>query len=112
MLPQTVKSQEDTAREAGHNALAVISLVLGLIGIPSMAADPAFGLLYGIAAIVAGMIGLRRSRIRSAGRGLAIAGITFGAVTLVAFAILVFLISRDALGGTSAPVRFGGSLTN
>ena len=61
-----------------RNVLAVASLVVGLLGIPSIAADPAFGLLFGIIAVVLGWLGLRRSRAGAAGRGIAIAGVVLG----------------------------------
>jgi hypothetical protein len=89
--------EQGAARGLSRNVAAASSLILGVIGIPSMVADPAFALLFGIAAMAVGVIGLRQARTVSSGRGLAIAGITLGILTLVVFVVLVALISHDGI---------------
>ena len=69
------------------------SLVSGLLSIPLFFVAPIVGLLFSILAIVLGSVGLKKR-----GRGMAIAGLTLGLLTLllgiifVVFAI-AFLIS-------------------
>ena len=70
-----------------------ISLVSGLLSIPFFFVAPIVGLLFSILAIVLGSVGLKKR-----GRGMAIAGLSLGLLTLllgiifVVFAI-AFLIS-------------------
>jgi hypothetical protein len=76
------------------NLAATGSLGLGLLGVPSMAADPAFGLLFGLGALVVGSIGLRKAR-DARWRRVATAGLVVGAITLAGFVVAVILISQE-----------------
>jgi hypothetical protein len=67
-----------------------------------MVADPAFALLFGIAAVVTGFLGLRQARVVSAGRGLAILGVVLGVLTLVLFVVFVALISHSGTVPTTS----------
>jgi hypothetical protein len=87
----------DTSLPKFRNVTAIVSLGLGLLGIPSMAADPAFGLLFGVAGVVVGAFGLRQARNGAPGRGIAIAGVVLGLISLVTFGIAAWLISQDLL---------------
>ncbi|MBI3647741.1 MAG: hypothetical protein HY240_03150 [Actinobacteria bacterium] len=80
-------------RHAERRGLALASLILGLFGAPSMLADPAFGLVFGTAALLAGYVALRRARPGGVARRLAIAGVGLGIVTVLAFAVIAVLIS-------------------
>src|SRR5207249_7704172 len=89
--PRGVVMSQTDAPPLFHNAAAA-SLILGLVGMPSIAADPAFGLVFGAAAITCGVLGLRRARAGAWGRGSSIAGITLGA-----FVFAAWLISQDMM---------------
>ncbi len=82
-----------------RNVAATTSVIFGILGIPSIAGDPAFALLLGGAAVAFGWLGIHRVHRGASGHGSAIAGIVLGMVTLVVFAIVVVLISQDAFAG-------------
>jgi hypothetical protein len=83
------------SRRCFRNMLAIVSLVAGLVGISSVAVDPAFALLFGVIAIVLGVLGLRRSGAALAGRGVSIAGIVLGGLSLLVFGLAALLIASD-----------------
>jgi hypothetical protein len=79
----------------------IASLLCGVLGVPSMVADPAFGLLFGVIAVATAMVGLIRRRARGAWRGILIVGLVLGFVALVVFAVAVILIATDNPGPSS-----------
>ena len=82
------------APAAGPDPLAIAALVLGIVALPL-----SLFLVFGIAAVVCGAIALSRSgRTGRSGKGMAIAGLVLGAVSLVLGALLVVVI---LLGGSS-----------
>jgi hypothetical protein len=81
-------SQVSVGTASAPNSLATASLVLGILAVPSFCAPVA-----GVAAIVLGMLALRRTTGPAGtvpGRGVAIAGLICGAISLV-FATLYFV---------------------
>jgi hypothetical protein len=80
------KSSEKTS------SLAITSLVLGIVSIPLLFLW-GIGTLFGIAALVLGIIALNRiNKTKSSGKGMAIAGIATGGFTLLVALILVIVI--------------------
>lgn len=79
-------------RPAKNNGMAVASLVLGLVGLPLC-----FLFIPSLLAVIFGIVGLNqiKSDPSQSGRGLAIAGLTLGAVMI---ALVVLAI---AFGDTS-----------
>ena len=94
--------EQRVALSLTRNMAASSSVILGLVGIPSMVADPAFALLFGLAATIVGVIGFRQARTVSAGRGLAIAGVALGIATIVVFVVVVALVSHNATVPTTS----------
>lgn len=75
--------------EKKYNALAITSLVLSLVGLL------VFGIPCGIGAIITGIIGLIKcNKANQKGKGMAIAGISVGAVDVVM--VLIWTIIRTA----------------
>jgi hypothetical protein len=75
--------QQSGAGPSPTNALAIASLVLGILALPSIF-TVIFGVLLGIAAIVTGILGLQKApQMQGSGRGLAITGIVLGAIALL-----------------------------
>ena len=84
------------------NLLAVISLVLGILGVLSCWCAVA-GIPLGVAGLVTGLVANNQIRARGdQGRGLAIAGIVLSAVC-IAFACL--FLGGEALSGFSGGFR-------
>ncbi|MGI9579056.1 MAG: DUF4190 domain-containing protein [Microthrixaceae bacterium] len=80
------------AQPAGtpSNTMAIISLVLGIVGLLTFWACGG-GALLGIGAVVLGIIGMNKSKeMGGNGRGLAIGGIATGALAIIA-GIAIFL---------------------
>jgi hypothetical protein len=75
---------------SGRRAAAVLSLLAGLLGLPSMIGDPAFGLLFGLLAVVTGSLA-----VKGRWRGIAVTGVVLGIVTLAGFAWFVFMVSQN-----------------
>lgn len=78
-----------------RNVMAVVSLVVGSLGILAIGVYPAFGLLFGVVGGTLGVLGLRRSRTGAPGRGIAIAGIVVSSLSIVVIAVAALLISID-----------------
>lgn len=67
------------------NPLAIIALVCGIIGIPLLSLP-----IFSLAAIICGAIGMRNTRLKNErGRGMAIAGLILGCLSLLLFVVLV-----------------------
>jgi len=78
------------------NALAIASLVLGIVAIP-LGCCYGFGALFGIAALIAGLIGHRQAKESGgaqSGEGMALAGTILGGVSILLgiASLLMFLI--------------------
>jgi uncharacterized membrane protein len=96
--PQSTTQQTQTAAPAPHpagptNGLAIAALVVGIVAIIS-GWIPFWGLIVGIAAIVLGILGLRKA----GGKGMAIAGLVTGALgalwglVITAFVIIALVV--------------------
>lgn len=75
--------------------MAVTALVLSIVGFLSAAWCPVLPLGFGVAAIVLGLLSLRRIRRepeRLTGRGLAIGGAITGAVAVALFVFLAIVM--------------------
>lgn len=70
-------------------ALAITSMILGIVGI--LTGFFAIGLLFGIAAVVLGIISLKQTKAAGAGQGFAITGIITGALAFIFGLIMVFV---------------------
>ena len=82
----------------GPDPLAIVALVLGILALPFF-----WLFLVGIAAIVFGAVALSRiGRTRRGGKGLAIAGIVLGAVSLVLGALIVVILAVGSSDDESA----------
>ena len=69
-------------------ALAIVSLVCGIVSLLCCCCIPYIGILFSIAAVVCGIISLNKNL---GGRGMAIAGIACGGVGLVLIIITIIL---------------------
>jgi hypothetical protein len=76
----------------GDQGLAIASLVLGICSLTLVCCG---GFLIGIPAVICGVIAIKKAnRGEAAGKGMAIAGVTTGAISLtlfIAYLILVIL---------------------
>ena len=80
------------------NGFAIASLVCSLVGIFILVLGPALGIIFGI-------VGLNQiPRQGQAGRGLAIAGITIGAIVLLLDVIGLIAIGTETNSGGSTGV--------
>ena len=70
-------------------ALAITSMILGIVGL--LTGFFAIGLLFGIAAVVLGIISLKQTKAAGAGQGFAITGIITGALAFIFGLIMVFV---------------------
>ena len=70
-------------------ALAITSMILGIVGL--LTGFFAIGLLFGIAAVVLGIISLKQTKAAGAGQGFAITGIITGALAFIFGFIMVFV---------------------
>jgi hypothetical protein len=83
---------------APSTGLATTALVLGIVSLPLLV-FVGFGALLGIAAIVVGIVALRRAnRGEAGGRGLAIGGIATGAVSVVLGILIVIALFAFGFG--------------
>ena len=75
-----------------NNRAAVAATALGVLSVPA-ALTYVFGLVFGLAAIVLGFVGVAKSRqLDAAGEGLAVAGIVLGMLGMaLPVAIALFL---------------------
>jgi hypothetical protein len=81
--------------------LAIVSLVLGILSVPSCCCWGSGG-LFAIAAVVTGILGLKRIRSTPqawSGGGMAIAGIVCGSIGLVMSLLSFFTVLDDQLIG-------------
>lgn len=90
------KKRKDTPQPSTTNGLAIASFVLGLVGIPFLAINGIFTLLFGALAITFGAIArsqLKKNGNAQKGKGLALAGFIVGIVEtgIVVLAILIVL---------------------
>jgi len=90
------------------NVLSIVSLVTGIIGFLSICAVwiPVFGMiclgLFGLAGIITGFIGLNQVKNRmEKGKGMAIAGIILGVLSLLGLCISLLVPSILTLLGPS-----------
>jgi Domain of unknown function (DUF4190) len=70
-----------------RNGMAVAGMVSGIVGLFVL------GIILGPLAVIFGGIGLSRSKVSGAGRGQAIAGIILGVIDIVAYFVLVALLT-------------------
>lgn len=76
------------------NGLAIGSLIAGIVSIPAMCCGGWPGLIIGIAALILGVLGLRKARTGLAGqRGLAITGIVLGLIGTILSIIMLALVA-------------------
>jgi uncharacterized membrane protein len=83
---QTTPTYATNPQEKDRSGLAVASLVLGILGIPCCVFY--VGGLFGVLAIIFGCLGLKSSK-----RGMAIAGIICGAVSVLLLVFLIMIIA-------------------
>lgn len=90
------------------NGLAIASLVVGIVSvIPILSLGNVFGLIEGIVAVVLGFIGVSQIKKSSqGGKGMAVAGIIMGFVTIAAFILFIFVLA-PALGGIFDQINQG-----
>jgi hypothetical protein len=87
-----------TAPAAASTGLATTALVLGIVSLPLLVFF-GLGALLGIAAIVVGIVALRRAnRGEAGGRGLAIGGIATGAVSVLLGVLIVIALFAFGFG--------------
>ena len=94
MPPQQNQVPPAAPQQAPSQALAIVALVLGIIGLV-----PYFGVLFAIAAVIVGFVGL--SHIKkgiASGHGLALAGVIMGFAGLVISICAAILFSIAAIG--------------
>ncbi|WP_415847587.1 DUF4190 domain-containing protein [Tsukamurella strandjordii] len=78
--------------QSGTNGLAIASLVCGILSIPS-ACVWGLGILFGIAAIIMGIIAMKQTKQTGQdGNGMALAGLITGVVGLLLSIVLLVLI--------------------
>lgn len=89
------------------NALAIAALVVGILSLPAIF-TVIFGVILGIAAIVLGVMGVKKARdLQGSGRGLAIGGIVTGTIGLVG-SLLIVAAGALLLGGIGGAVNEDG----
>ena len=71
-----------------RNGMAVTGMVCGIVGLFVL------GILLGPLAVIFGGIGLSRSKVSGTGRGQAITGIVLGVIDIVAYLVIVAVISK------------------
>ncbi len=81
----------------GEQGLAIASLVLGICSLTLVCCG---GFLIGIPAVICGVIAIKKAnRGEATGKGMAIAGVTTGAISLTLFvAYLILVILSELLG--------------
>ena len=72
---------------AGGNAVAVVSLILGIVSFPMMCCCSFISIPLSIGGIVCGLIGMQKPQ----GKGMAIAGLSLSILSLVLIVALFFL---------------------
>jgi hypothetical protein len=82
----------------GANPLALWALIVGITGVLT-AIIPVIGLLFGVVALVLGLLGLSRARAVGAGRPFSIAGVILGAVAATLGLIITLVVT---VGGAAA----------
>ena len=93
------------AQQTKLNTLAIVSLVLAIISVPALACFGCGGLVFGVAAVITGVIARRRiaaSDGMETGNGLALAGVIIGAIGAVLgllFGLSMLLIPSMTLLG-------------
>ena len=112
---QNAPAGYDQGAPAKSNGLGVAALVLGILSIPA-AFFVGIGLVFGLLAIIFGIIGLRRVKARRAdNKGMAIAGLVTGIVgallSIVVIALLVFVTNttedcRNEFNSTGDQAQF------
>jgi len=92
MMPQYPGQQMPSG--PANDTLAVVSLITGLAGFPATFCCSFFGVVVPLAAIIMGIISMSnisKSPQQLTGKGLAMAGIACGALSIVLFVILFFV---------------------
>ena len=95
------------------NRVAVVSLVTGVVAVvldfmPVGAGGVVAGLVVGLAAVVLGIVGMRR-RIN---RGFAIAGTAVGGAAIVLAVIFMIMVSKALSGLANIPVEYDATVSN
>jgi hypothetical protein len=93
------------SRSTGDNGLALAALLCGLSSVVLIFVPPVafIGILLSLVAIGLGIAGLRTAgRLQGAGRGMAIAGIVAGAISVLIVVLGAFLLIGDDRGQSLA----------
>ncbi len=86
-----------------QNVWAIVSLVLGVVSIAVLVCCWPLGVASGVAALVTGYVGLRRTdEFAGSGRGVAIAGMVTGGIGVALSVLLVVVLGLSMLGGSSS----------
>ena len=95
--PYDAANQPVPIQTGGDQGLAIASLVLGICSLTLVCCG---GFLIGIPAVICGVIAIKKAnRGESTGKGMAIAGVTTGGISLGLFvAYLVLAILGELLG--------------
>jgi hypothetical protein len=92
---------------ASQNGLATVSLILGILALPLsvLLSGNFIAVLLGIAAVITGVIALKQVKTHgSKGKGLALAGIILGSLSIV-WAILFVLVIGPAISGVFSSIE-------
>ena len=87
-MPSGAQSTSLPATAAPSNAMAVASLILGIVGLV-LFWIPVVGFVLAILAMVFGGMGIARAKAGGGSKGLAVAGLTLGAIDVVLMILAV-----------------------
>ena len=93
-MPEQPGQPAPAAQPSAKVGFGVTALVLGIVGV-FLCWIPVFGLILPILAIVFGGIGIY---LRS-GRGMAIAGLVIGVITLIINIVIMIVAANNAVSG-------------
>lgn len=80
------------------NGLAIASLVLGIVGLLFGCCTGVVGLPFAIAALITGIIGMKKVDAETGGKGLAIAGIVLGVIGILIGIVMIIFIAAIGAG--------------
>jgi Protein of unknown function (DUF2510) len=88
----------DDGPTAARNRIAVWGFVLALVSLPVWILSPYVSIDIAVAALVLGIIGLRRAKVRGKGFGLALAAVIIGAFQALGGFVILVTMQLTGLG--------------